>query len=188
MRIFLLFACFLLSLAVSSQTADDYLSKAITKLNEGNCESAQKFYNVYRRLSGKTSPAVEVAITDCEKNIYKQQKPIAYLAYTKDGKTEKYFGTGSIDKASLLNVSGIQIESPDVGTKSDYKILGFWIGSVDAMGKWVYELSGSESFTERQKNLIRKMSSGKIFLISHIKVKNSDGEIFELPTMAVDVY
>ena len=67
-KLLLFFACSLLSLAVSSQTADDYLSKAITKLNEGNCESAQKFYNVYKSLSGETSSAVEVAIIDCEKS------------------------------------------------------------------------------------------------------------------------
>lgn len=94
MRNFLLFACFLLSLAVSSQTADDYLSKAITKLNEGNCESAQKFYNVYKDLSGKSNPSVQVLIDDCvnEKNrtylvgdVIKYNGATYTVAYIRDG-------------------------------------------------------------------------------------------------------
>ena len=64
-KVLLLLACFLLSLAVLSQNANDYLLMAKGKLYEGNCESAQKFYNVYKKLSNKTDASVEAQIRKC---------------------------------------------------------------------------------------------------------------------------
>lgn len=45
-----------------------YLNKAMEKLETGDCESAQKFYNVYKDLSGESKPSVQVLIDDCNKN------------------------------------------------------------------------------------------------------------------------
>lgn len=47
-----------------------YLNRALEKLDAGDCESAQKNYNVYKELSGDAKPSVEVLIQDCadEKN------------------------------------------------------------------------------------------------------------------------
>lgn len=64
-KVLLLLACFLLSLAVLSQNANDYLLMAKGKLYEGNCESAQKFYNVYKKLSNKTDASVVAQIRKC---------------------------------------------------------------------------------------------------------------------------
>lgn len=42
-----------------------YLNKALEKLEIGDCESAQKFYNVYKDLSGDEKTSVQVIIDDC---------------------------------------------------------------------------------------------------------------------------
>ena len=53
---------------VSAQTDyTDYLDKALKELETGDCDAAQKFYNVYTELSGKTVTSVEVLLADCGK-------------------------------------------------------------------------------------------------------------------------
>lgn len=58
------------SCAICAQTSNyaSYLSKAMEKLEAGDCESAQKFYNVYKDLSGTSKPSVQVLIDDCKKD------------------------------------------------------------------------------------------------------------------------
>ena len=53
---------------VNAQTDySNYLKKAMDKLESGDCESAQKFYNVYKDLSGESKPSVQILINDCMK-------------------------------------------------------------------------------------------------------------------------
>lgn len=65
------FALFVLMLSFTPQTLwaqDDYnfyLQKAQQRIDEGDCAGAQKNYNVYKELSGKTLASFEVLIEDC---------------------------------------------------------------------------------------------------------------------------
>ena len=43
-----------------------YLNKAMEKLEVGDCDDAQKWYNVYKELSGESKPSVQVLIDDCK--------------------------------------------------------------------------------------------------------------------------
>ena len=43
----------------------NYLNKALEKLEAGECESAQRFYNIYKELSGSQSSYVESRIQEC---------------------------------------------------------------------------------------------------------------------------
>lgn len=43
----------------------DYLNKAMEKVEAGDCDAAQRFYNVYKELTGNTSSWLEKAIKDC---------------------------------------------------------------------------------------------------------------------------
>lgn len=54
--------------AISAQTSDytSYLSKARECITSGNCEAAQRNYNVYKDLSGKVDYKLEEAIRDCK--------------------------------------------------------------------------------------------------------------------------
>lgn len=65
--LFVVFAIFALVVNAQSDYAS-YLSKAMEKLEAGDCESAQKFYNVYKDLSGESKPSVQVLIDDCIRN------------------------------------------------------------------------------------------------------------------------
>lgn len=65
------FALFVLMLSFTPQTLwaqDDYnyyLQKAQQRIDEGDCTGAQKYYNVYKELSGKELTSFEVLIEDC---------------------------------------------------------------------------------------------------------------------------
>ncbi len=84
-----------------------YLNKAMSKLEEGDCASAQKSYNVYKELSGKIVTSLEVLINDCEEaNKYQigkkmlvdgKEYTIAYLSENKQHGFAIYdAGTGTI--------------------------------------------------------------------------------------------
>ena len=49
----------------------NYLNKAMSKLEEGDCATAQKFYNVYKELSGNTVSSFEVLLKDCQNDTTK---------------------------------------------------------------------------------------------------------------------
>ena len=56
------------SLCLNAQSDySNYLNKAMEKLDEGDCSSAQKFYNVYKELSGTSVSSIEVLIADCSR-------------------------------------------------------------------------------------------------------------------------
>lgn len=83
------FVCCLLCLGVSAQSASDYLSKAKARLSEGNCESAQRCYNVYKNLSGETDASVEAQIRMCNSKIV--------VTETSDRRTVPYVPQGYVD-------------------------------------------------------------------------------------------
>lgn len=62
LAIFALFAFFL----NAQSDYSSYLNKALEKLEAGDCDDAQKWYNVYKELSGETKPSVQVLIDDCK--------------------------------------------------------------------------------------------------------------------------
>ncbi|MBO7587408.1 MAG: hypothetical protein J6T13_09580 [Bacteroidales bacterium] len=69
-RIILLFGVFILNSLTACFAQTDYshyLDKAMQQLEAGDCDAAQKYYNVYKELSGKTVVSVEVLIGDCGK-------------------------------------------------------------------------------------------------------------------------
>ena len=70
LTLIVLFAC----AGLYSQTANDYLNMVKTKLKEGNCESAQRCYNVYKQLSNKTDVFVETQIKNCNDGIKYQDE------------------------------------------------------------------------------------------------------------------
>ncbi len=45
-----------------------YLTQSMDELRKGNCEGAQKWYNIYKELSGETKSSVQIMIDDCFQN------------------------------------------------------------------------------------------------------------------------
>jgi len=88
-QIFLIFSIFCVTICVSAQTDySEYLNKVMEKLEAGDCDAAQKFYNVYKELSGETKSSVEVLIEDCKNPI---KENISYAINDKIERDAKIF-------------------------------------------------------------------------------------------------
>ena len=118
---FFLFAI-LAIITFSANAQDDYknyLNKAMDKLDAGDCESAKKFYNVYKELSGKTVASVEVLLSDCKKEYYNLGETMQVgdkkytVAYVRDGGKHGLailnmgYGKLSADKKTYVTQKGI---------------------------------------------------------------------------------
>lgn len=76
MKTKLLFAfcvLFVCNLAAQSDYSS-YLDQSMDELGKGNCEGAQKWYNVYKELSGETKSSVQTLIDDCKAEKLKQSE------------------------------------------------------------------------------------------------------------------
>lgn len=104
-------------------------------------------------------------------NIKTLLKPTPYIY----DNTIKYKGSSPIAKSFLINAYGIkaEVEYPDITV--NYQVLGFDMIFFDAMGNPIIRRSSSNQFTDSQIDIMRKMSKGKIFYISRIRVKGHDG-------------
>lgn len=70
-RIMLLFGVFILNSLTACFAQTDYthyLDKAVQQLEAGDCDAAQKFYDVYRELSGNNNLSIESNIKKCLQN------------------------------------------------------------------------------------------------------------------------
>ena len=81
---FVLFAALIFTASAQSDYSS-YLNKAMEELETGDCESAQKYYNVYKELSEKSKPSVQVLIDDCVKE--KNKKYVIGQKILVEGKT-----------------------------------------------------------------------------------------------------
>lgn len=113
--------------------------------------------------------------------------PVGYIAYKENGAPAKFKGGKPFAKASLMGATGVQAELDDADIEANYTVLGFQMKVVDTMGNWKIEMSNGSAFTEKQKDLMRKMGKGKTFLISGIKAKGQDGLVRDLPTIEVTI-
>lgn len=82
----------------------DYLNKAMEKVEVGDCDAAQRFYNVYKELTGNTSSWVEKAIKDCE-----------------DKSKPKTYNIGD-DAEDFIGYSGFKIAYLDASGKHGFAI------------------------------------------------------------------
>lgn len=60
-----------MAVCVSAQSDySSYLSKAMEKIEVGDCDGAERFYNVYKELTGKSVSSLEKQIADCKKEFH----------------------------------------------------------------------------------------------------------------------
>lgn len=123
-RYFFLLLMFVTSLAWAQSDYSSYLNDALEMLKSGNCESAQKFYNVYKELSGDEKPSVQILIDDCQKGDSKsyaigdkiiRDGLIYKVAYVEDG--------GKHGFAVCENGSGKKPENSRIPTWAEYKLI-----------------------------------------------------------------
>lgn len=109
--------------------------------------------------------------------------PTAYIAYTDEkGNAAQYRGGGrSISKAQLLGTEGIGAAIDDGLLNIQFRVIGFETVFFDNMGNAVPEVSNSAQFTERQKEIFRRLNRGRRFNISRVRAVGPDGTERTLP-------
>lgn len=169
---FVLFTLLAFNLNAQSDYAS-YLSKAMEKLNVGDCESAQKFYNVYKDLSGKSKPSVQVLIDDCmQENKYRiggkivvdgEEYTIAHLV----GNKSHGFAIRDIGVISLCVPNTLEyLRKKMIPSLDEMKIIysnndnigltgKYWTSSVYGYGDYTYYylldfLTGKEYYAHQQ--------------------------------------
>lgn len=66
-KLFLIAVCtFCVATSVAQSDYSNYLDDSMKELGKGNCEGAQKLYNVYKELSGQSKPSVQTLINECK--------------------------------------------------------------------------------------------------------------------------
>ena len=109
--------------------------------------------------------------------------PAAYIAYSDDkGNTMRYKGGQPFGKATLLNTTGISAAIDNGMLDIQFRVVGFETTFFDNMGNVIPEISKSANFTDRQRDMIRRISRGKRFYISRVHAIGPDGIERTLPS------
>lgn len=88
---------------------------------------------------------------------------------------DSHFMGGKISKQQLMAANGIGAAIDDGLLNIPFAVKGFETVFFDNLGNAVPEVSGSASFTDRQKNMMRGLSRGRRFFITKIKAQGPDG-------------
>ncbi|MEG1581255.1 MAG: gliding motility protein GldM [Bacteroidaceae bacterium] len=115
--------------------------------------------------------------------VRKLPDPTAYIAYKDDkGNEIHYVGGGRMfSKSQLLTAPGIGASIDDGLLDINFRVLGFETTFFDNMGNVVPEISTSSEFTQRQKDIFRRLGHGKQFYINKIRAVGPDGIERRLP-------
>ena len=109
--------------------------------------------------------------------------PTPFIEYKdNDGHTQRYRGGTAFSKRSLMSTEGIVAAIDDGLLNIGFKVLSFETVFYDNMGNAVPVASDGANFSSRQKDMFRRLSTGKRFYISHVKAVGPDGVERVLPT------
>lgn len=130
-KLFLIAVCtFCVTTLVAQSDYSNYLDESMKELGKGNCEGAQKLYNVYKELSGQSKPSVQVLIDDCkaEKKMSKKSNKTGVdledNSYCRDGKN-RYVAWGIAGAGYPWNlVSGVEFRGGNLIGVGFYGELG----------------------------------------------------------------
>ena len=116
-------------------------------------------------------------------HVRKLPDPTAYISYTdKEGTASRYKGGLPISVAALLKAEGINAAIDDGLLDIEFKVTSFEATFFDGMGNAIPEVSKSASFTDRQREMFRKLKRGRRFYISRVHAVGPDGIERVLPT------
>ena len=109
--------------------------------------------------------------------------PTPFIEYKdKDGNTQRYRGGKGLSKQALMSSNGIVAAIDDGLLNIGFKVLSFETVFYDNMGNAKPMVSDGTNFSSRQKEMMRDLSRGKRFYISHVKAVGPDGVERLLPT------
>lgn len=110
--------------------------------------------------------------------------PTAYIII---GADNRYKGGRPLPKASLLASPGLGAAIDDDMLDIDFTVLSFETIVFDSMGNAMAEVSDGNRFSRRQLDSFRRLSRGKRFFITRIKVKGPDGAERTLSPLEVTI-
>jgi len=113
--------------------------------------------------------------------------PLPYLEYPDENGNPRKFKGGRIPKSRLIAINDVKAAIDDDLLNVAYTVLKFETKFFDSMGNVIPEVSDGPRFSDRQKDQIRRMSRGKVFLISGTVARGPDGIDRTLPTVEVVV-
>ena len=109
--------------------------------------------------------------------------PTPFIEYKdKDGNTQRYRGGKGLSKQALMSSNGIVAAIDDGLLNIGFKVLSFETVFYDNMGNAKPMISEGTNFSSRQKEMMRDLSRGKRFYISHVKAVGPDNVERLLPT------
>ncbi len=116
-------------------------------------------------------------------NVRPLPDPTAFIAYTDENGNPVHYrgGRRPLSKAQLLAAEGIGAAIDDGLLNITFKVTGFEAVFFDNMGNAVPEVSTGAQFSERQKNMFRRLTRGRRFYISRVKAIGPDGIERTLP-------
>ena len=114
--------------------------------------------------------------------------PTAFITFPDaQGNMVKYKGGRPVAKAVFQNVQGLQAAIDDGLLDTPFQVVSFETVMFDSMGNAISDVSSGASFSQGQKDKIRRLQRGKRFYISRIRAQGPDGTVRELSPMEVIV-
>lgn len=114
-------------------------------------------------------------------SVRKLPDPTPYIAYTDANGTPNVFKGGRLAKAVIVNAQGISAAMDDGVLNIPFSVLRFTIVLTDGVNS-IREISNGGSFSDKQREQIRRLSRGKSFFVTDVKVKGPDGLERDIPT------
>ena len=154
---------------------------------EGSGTMTLKANNVWtiRGLSLAKSPNVNVVLSAnvggrsiserIEFKVRPLPPPTARLIYKDENGTDQKYEGGLITRRRLLDAGKVLAAVDDGLLDIPYKVTGFTMMFTDGKGMSIPEVSNSDEFTPRQRQLIQDLPKGKLFYISNVKALHPSG-------------
>lgn len=115
-------------------------------------------------------------------HVRKLPDPSAYIAYKDAGGVASRYKGGILAKGQLMSASGIGAAIDDGLLDIPFRVVSFETVFFDNMGNAVPQASSGSNFSERQKDIFRKLQRNRRFYITHIVAVGPDRIERKLPT------
>lgn len=114
--------------------------------------------------------------------VRKLPDPTAFIPYKDDkGVVNHFMGGRTFPKATLLQTEGIGAAIDDGLLNIAFNVVSFETTFFDNMGNAIPEKSAGNKFSERQRDMFRRLSAGKRFYVTRVKAVGPDGIQRDLP-------
>jgi gliding motility-associated protein GldM len=110
--------------------------------------------------------------------------PVAKLEHMNEYGKEKFRG-GSIAKNLLVTATRVIADSDDDDLDIRFKVLSFSLNYTDSEGNTLVEQAEGAELTERQLNILKKMTNGKTVYITNVEVIGPDNIKRRLQTIDI---